>query len=217
MDISELIATEPATETAAPAAPGDLGRQEFLSMLIAQLENQDPLNPQDATQFTAQLAQFSSLEQLMGMRASIDALATTQASAQNLGTAVLIGREGLVSTDRFTIDTDPESARPGIVLDALAPTEVLDVEIRNSLGSVVGRTGPLGTIEAGRLELPADAFGAELPPGNYTASVVTNPGVLPPSLAVRARISGASLEGGESRLFLGEVEVPLASLLEVRE
>lgn len=186
-------------------------------MLIAQLENQDPLNPQDATQFTAQLAQFSSLEQLMGMRASIENLASSQATAQNLGAAILIGREALVSGDRFTVDADPEAARPGVVLDAAVPTDVLDVEIRDSLGRVVARTGPLGTIGEGRLELSAEDFGADLAAGTYTARVVTEPGVLPPTLAVRARISGASLEGGESRLFLGEVEVPLASLIEVRE
>src|SRR5690606_34816596 len=43
-----------ADESAADEAPGTLGRDEFLTMLLAQLQNQDPLNPQDATEFTAQ-------------------------------------------------------------------------------------------------------------------------------------------------------------------
>ncbi|HDJ29118.1 MAG TPA: flagellar hook assembly protein FlgD, partial [Proteobacteria bacterium] len=44
-----------------------LGQEQFLKLLIEQLKNQDPLNPMDSTDFTAQLAQFSSLEQLFGI------------------------------------------------------------------------------------------------------------------------------------------------------
>ena len=45
-----------------------------MSLLVAQLKNQDPLSPQDGTAFVAQLAQFNSLDQLVGIRQSIDAL-----------------------------------------------------------------------------------------------------------------------------------------------
>lgn len=48
----------------------------FMTLLVAQLKNQDPLQPQDGTAFVAQLAQFNSLDQLMAIRQSIDALNT---------------------------------------------------------------------------------------------------------------------------------------------
>ena len=48
--------------------------QTFLLLLVTQLRNQDPLNPQDPTQFVSQLAEFSSLEQLLGMRQSLTAI-----------------------------------------------------------------------------------------------------------------------------------------------
>ena len=52
----------PETETAGTTDPNDaLGRDQFLTLLVAQLKHQDPLNPLDSTDFTAQLAQFSSL------------------------------------------------------------------------------------------------------------------------------------------------------------
>ncbi len=51
--------------------------QTFLMLLVAQLKNQNPLNPQDGTQFVAQLAQFSSLEQQMQMRQDLDAINTS--------------------------------------------------------------------------------------------------------------------------------------------
>jgi flagellar basal-body rod modification protein FlgD len=46
----------------------------FMSLLVAQLKNQDPLSPQDGAAFVAQLAQFNSLDQLVGIRDSIDQL-----------------------------------------------------------------------------------------------------------------------------------------------
>lgn len=49
-------------------------RDLFMSLLVAQLKNQDPLQPQDGTEFVAQLAQFNSLDQLVGIRQSIEQL-----------------------------------------------------------------------------------------------------------------------------------------------
>ncbi|RIK90517.1 MAG: hypothetical protein DCC71_25530 [Proteobacteria bacterium] len=59
------------TERSDGAAKASVGKMDFLKMLLAQLENQDPLNPQDATEFTAQLATFSSLEQLISIHEGI--------------------------------------------------------------------------------------------------------------------------------------------------
>ena len=54
----------------------------FMTLLVAQLKNQDPLQPQDGAAFVAQLAQFNSVEQLTGIRQSIDKLVTSLASNQ---------------------------------------------------------------------------------------------------------------------------------------
>lgn len=53
----------------------DLGRDAFLQLLTTQLSHQDPMKPQADTEFIAQLAQFSSLEQLQGMRSTLDSIA----------------------------------------------------------------------------------------------------------------------------------------------
>ena len=70
--------------------------QMFLQLLVAQLQNQDPLNPADSTTFVSQLAQFSELEQVMAIRSDTDTLATdataaataasTDSSTSNTGT-----------------------------------------------------------------------------------------------------------------------------------
>lgn len=65
----------------------ELGKDQFLSLLVAQLQNQDPLSPMDNTQYIAQMAQFSSVEQLMNMKEEISLLRL------NIGTASsLIGK-----------------------------------------------------------------------------------------------------------------------------
>ena len=58
------------------ATDGLANEQTFLKLFVAQLKNQDPLKPQDGTQFVAQLAQFSSLEQELQIRQDLDALKT---------------------------------------------------------------------------------------------------------------------------------------------
>ena len=57
-----------------PAEKATEQRDLFMSLLVAQLKNQDPLAPQDGTEFVAQLAQFNSLDQLVNIRQSIDKL-----------------------------------------------------------------------------------------------------------------------------------------------
>jgi flagellar basal-body rod modification protein FlgD len=84
-----------ATGTAQPAAskPAVLGKDDFLNLLITQLQNQDPLNPTDSTEFTAQLAQFSSLEQLNNVNTNLEQLQDFQASANNSQAVSLLGKE----------------------------------------------------------------------------------------------------------------------------
>jgi len=57
--------------------------QTFLLLLVTQMKNQDPLNPQDPTQFVSQLAEFSSLEQLLQIRKSIDVVADATSAPQS--------------------------------------------------------------------------------------------------------------------------------------
>ena len=64
--------TDPETTETSNINTASLGKDDFLKLLIAQLQNQDPLNPADNTEFVAQLAQFSSLEQLTTMNASLE-------------------------------------------------------------------------------------------------------------------------------------------------
>jgi flagellar basal-body rod modification protein FlgD len=71
-----------ATSAALGGAPAPT-EEMFLQLLVAQLQNQDPLNPTDSTQFVSQLAQFSELEQVMGIRSDIETYAAKADSSQS--------------------------------------------------------------------------------------------------------------------------------------
>jgi len=83
----QSTAAQPASSQSASSASDPLvTEQTFLQLLVAQLKNQDPLDPQDGTQFVAELAQFSSVEQQLQMRTdldSINSILTTESTQQN--------------------------------------------------------------------------------------------------------------------------------------
>ena len=78
------------TPSVAPVPSKQLGKDDFLKLLVAQLQHQDPGNPMDSSQFMGQLAQFSSLEQMTNVATSIDKLTAATSVAQSVG---LIGHD----------------------------------------------------------------------------------------------------------------------------
>jgi flagellar basal-body rod modification protein FlgD len=75
------------------------GKEDFMRILLKQLNYQDPLNPMDSTQFTSQLTQFSSLEQLTNINSTLDNVLAFQHSMQNASITNLIGRTVKASGD----------------------------------------------------------------------------------------------------------------------
>lgn len=81
----------------------ELGKNEFMQLLITQLQNQDPTNPQDNTQYIAQLAQFSSLEGIQTLNETVNQFATSLKSTQALQASSLVGRSVEVKTNVGTL------------------------------------------------------------------------------------------------------------------
>ena len=81
-----------------------LGRDAFLTMLVAQLQNQDPLNPMDGTDFSSQLAQFSQLEQLINMNDSMGALSASLSKNSEGDALSYIGKQVTGNVDIMNVD-----------------------------------------------------------------------------------------------------------------
>ena len=96
MDISELMGLSTGYAEATASA-GELGKDDFMTLLVTQLQNQDPFEPMENAEFVAQLAQFSTLEQTQNMSEGLSTLSMLQAESiqlQSLGQAsALIGKE----------------------------------------------------------------------------------------------------------------------------
>ncbi|MCI0535279.1 MAG: hypothetical protein L0Z50_08625 [Verrucomicrobiales bacterium] len=105
MSVSPIITSVSAGSTAERLPIQTLGQDEFLKLLVAQMTSQDPLNPQKDTEFIAQMAQFSALEQSKTMQADMAQLRTQQ---ELLQANALIGQT-------VELQLEPELTARGIV------------------------------------------------------------------------------------------------------
>lgn len=141
-NIADIFTTPTATNstpTYTNASGEDvMGKEDFLTLLVAQLQNQDPMNPDDPTEFTAQLAQFSSLEQLFNLNESMDTLANTQTQSDRFATMDLIGKEVVYADSAFNFAGDPVNV--GYQLDGTAAS--VKMYIQDEAGSTVATLHP---------------------------------------------------------------------------
>jgi flagellar basal-body rod modification protein FlgD len=212
--IDEIVTAgaSPPTTTEADSR-ASIGQQDFLRMLIAQLENQDPLEPQDGTEFTAQLAQFSSLEQLVAVRESVDRLSNAGGNNRTLEAASLIDREVLAVSPSVEVQ---EGELPGIAIDLAGAADSVTVELRTAGGGVVGRT-TLGPVGPGLSEVSWPAETA-VPPGTYFVEVDARSGeqVVSSTSLVRGRVTAVSSDGDDVTVRLGTVGVSLSEIRSIR-
>jgi flagellar basal-body rod modification protein FlgD len=147
-----------------------LGQDQFLNLLIAQLKNQDPLNPVDNAQFMAQLAQFSQLEQTKQMTASLNTFIQRQDSANATGLVSFLGREVTAMGSSVSL----VSGTPASVSYLLGGNAAnVTLQIKNASGVSV-RTLTFGNQAAGPQSVRwdgKDQFGNPLPTGSYSFAV----------------------------------------------
>ena len=98
-----------ADQTAMSGMGGALGQDTFLRLLTTQMQNQDPSSPMDNEQFVAQLAQFTSLEQLVGVNEGLNILAMTQAAATSAQMVSYVGKEVTISDSTVYVNGTDEN------------------------------------------------------------------------------------------------------------
>lgn len=103
-----------------------LGKQDFMKLLLAQMKNQDPLEPMESTQFAAQLAQFSSLEQLTNMNTELTNQGVNQMTIGYAQSVNMIGKEAIVQNGN-TIKVDGSTAEVNYRLGSDAAEVVISI------------------------------------------------------------------------------------------
>ena len=126
----EALAPPPAER----GADEELGKTAFLQLMIAQISNQDPLEPAKNEAFIAQLAQFSSVEGIQNLNESMDSLVGSLRGSLAMDAAGLVGRNVLIPTDQTALNTQ---GGMGGSIQLSEPVGDLVLEIQNQQGQVV--------------------------------------------------------------------------------
>ena len=206
---AQTATTDNSLAAASKAVSGSssLGKDAFLQLLVTQLKNQNPLDPQDNTAFVAQLAQFSSLEGITTLNDTVNSISGNFQSSQALQASSLVGRSVIVQTSEAYVDPASGKAFNGTVVVADA-NSTPTVTITNADGEVV-RTLDLGTQQAGNSEFTWDGKddeGALLEKGSYTftAANKTDTGSTALTTYLPATVNSVTLSktGGEIMLNL---------------
>lgn len=153
--------------SAAPQAErkDQLGQEDFLKLMTAQLANQDPFKPMQSGEFMTQIAQFGSVQGIQDLQKSFDSFAGSMVSNQSLQSASLVGRNVLAPAQYGVLDSSGLSG----AVDVPANASDVVVNVYDSAGQLVKRLS-LGAQESGlknyRWDGSADN-GAALEPGLY--------------------------------------------------
>ncbi|HHJ4328284.1 TPA: flagellar hook assembly protein FlgD [Klebsiella pneumoniae] len=195
---------------------GELGKNQFLELLVAQLNNQNPLEPQGNGEFIAQLAQFSQVEGIEKLNSSMGSLLAGYQSSQALQASSLVGRTVIVPTDKAVVDTS-ENFKASALLPVSSNN--VYVNVYDEAGSLVNRIN-LGQQKAGNISFSWDGKNSDgelMLSGTYKFEAqATYDGEQKPKglyTMLPANVDSVALGGSELVLNLaGLGSVPLSSV-----
>jgi len=199
--------------------PSGLGQDDFLNLLITQLTNQNPLEPMEGADFVAQLATFTSVEQLMQANDGLETLALGQAGLISGQSVNLVGKSIKYPGNEVTLE-------PGGNVEAeyaIGQTaETVEVTIKDDQGRTV-RTMEMGPVAVGTHDIEWDGLdddGDDVPPGSYTINIQAKDSdgeVIPVETNSIGKISAVRFEQGVPFLMVGDIEVLASDIAEIRE
>ncbi|MBW1821291.1 MAG: hypothetical protein JRI92_05920 [Deltaproteobacteria bacterium] len=196
-----------------------LGKDDFLNLLVAQLQNQDPLSPLDSTAFTSQLAQFSSLEQLSNVNENLEYLQMYQASINNAQAVSFIGK----NIDALGSSIQLESGEnQDIHFELSQDSSSVVINIYDGAGSLVKyiENGPLGEGKQSVEWDGTDNGGNALPEGIYKFEVMAvdaNGDKVQTATYISDRVTGVTFKNGVTYLLAGGMKIPIGDVIEVFE
>lgn len=223
MGIISPIATDTNGNPISVESQKMLGKDDFLKLLITKLTHQDPLNPMDDEAFIAQLAQFSSLEQLQNVNNSLEnSLEWDFLQMQTINNTMatnLIGREVKASYNGVYLNSDNQ---PTISFNSTKYAQKVNVQILDINGSVI-RTLVDQEVPPGSNKIMwdgRDQNGQRVDEGYYSISISAvdaNGESFTPSTFLQGRVSGIVYREGSAYLQIDGMEIPLAEINEINE
>jgi flagellar basal-body rod modification protein FlgD len=205
------------TDSGASANNKIMGKDDFLHLLVAQLECQDPLNPMDSTGFTAQLAQFSSLEQLQNVNIALGSIGSSQSILTNSQAVGFIGKTITAVGDTFQINNGrSQDLQFSLDRDAAG----LFIKIYDGHGSFM-RQIEVGPTPAGQQSINWDGrdyLNGSAPDGDYRfeVSAIDEYGnSVPVTQFASGLVEGVNFKDGQAYLRCGGREIPMGNVVQV--
>jgi len=169
--ISELLPADIATTSTATPTQGnnDLDQSDFLTLMVAQLQNQDPTNPADTTQFTSQIAEFSVVEGVSELNTSFSQFAEVFSGSQTIDAINLVGRSVTTGTNMGYL---AEAGQVDATIDMPRFSQSVNLYIQDEYGEIVDQIS-LGPLAEGQHEITwdgTDLNGDPVEPGRYRFS-----------------------------------------------
>ncbi|QWV93097.1 flagellar hook assembly protein FlgD [Geomonas oryzisoli] len=214
-------ATSAATTASAAAAMKQatgMNKDDFLKLFVTQLQNQDPLNPQDGTQFISQLAQLTQVEQAYNTNTNLQNLLNQGSNAGTMAAVSLIGKQVVASGSQVELTSGSSTINYNLGKSAQSVT----VSVLDASGKVV-KTINGGAQNSGGNTVTwdgTDNSGAQLTPGTYSFSVSANDAAGTAVTAtgiVRGKVSGVDMSGSTPVLSVGGLKINLTDVTSVSE
>jgi flagellar basal-body rod modification protein FlgD len=188
-----------------------LGKDDFLRIMITQMKNQDPTNPFKAEEMATQMAQFASVEQLQNMNMSMTKMANANQPLERLAMTGLIGKTITIDRERFTHQSDNETSSLGYSLER--PSKSTKLKIMSEQGETILEKD-LGPQKAGDNTFVWDGAktnGMNTKPGNFIFRVeaVDDGGrAIAMQTKGQAKVVGVAFDGPEGVLLVGNPNSP---------
>ncbi len=216
--ITEATASQMQWTAPVAGRNGVLGRDEFLQLLVAQLRHQDPLSPMEGAEFAAQLAQFSSVEQLINLNdrlALVAALDEAVLHAVNTNAALgLIGRGVHAFGNEAVVSSTGEGS---VTFTVGGQGGQATLRLFDSAGREVA-SADLGVLSGGRQQVDLSQVASDIAPGKYTyrVDVVDAEGKAVEVTTFTSGIVTGVRHGSDGpMLVVGPFEIPLGKVAEV--
>lgn len=215
MNISGVAATQSQTDESS-ANEGTKMKDDFLKLMVAQMENQNPLEPLDNAQFTAQLAQFSSLEQLVNVNTNLEDVQSLQSSMNNVEALGYLGRD--VQAEGTQVAYAGEPAEIAFSLEGAADEVYLG--IYSASGDLI-RNEELGAMNSGEHLYTWDGNdnnGLPASDGRYTFSIGASAGDEDVDWKgyITGKVDGVSYDGGSPVLSIGGIKVDQDKIMAIK-
>jgi flagellar basal-body rod modification protein FlgD len=219
MSIADIIngtaAAGSASQSGGTKKKDQLGQNEFLQLMLAQLKNQDPFKAMDPSQFLGQLAQFGTVTGIQEMQTAFGTLSDAMRSSQVLDGSTMVGRDILVASEDATLQS--EGAVKG-AFDVPTGTTSLTLNIRDANGTLVRHSAlpPASGLQEFSWDGIADN-GTRAPAGTYTFEAVAGGGGRSESLEMllASRVTSVTIDSGTG-LTLNTRDLGSRALSDVR-